>query len=653
MRNYIYIFIFIIFYAHTSFSSGNGYDSSYLSHVQNAISYAQGKSYNYALSEAEKTNDPVVKDIVLWFKYQNGASDEDFNTVIKFILAHRDWPRTNQIRLSAEYSLNDKIPSTSLIKYFTNREPKTPWAKQLLARAKISQGINDSNVKNLIREAWLESDFSSESELKFMQKYKSFLTRKDYIDRIDKLLWDHKVREAMRLFNLIDQDNRLAFEARILIAKKSHLASKALKKVPSSTLNQPGLLYERALYNIERKNYNGAFNLIKISPIKNSYKQEKWWDIKNQLIRQFIDEKRFKDAYYLAKNSGNLAGTSDYADSEWLAGWICLEFLNDPKDAYKHFYNMFSNVKYPISLSRAAYWAARAAASNGNHDIATKWYKISANYPTNFYGQLSYEKLYPNSKPNLPSYPIPTNSDLQEFKQRSVTRAIKLFIDTKNYNLAELFIKSAIEQTSSLGQLALISEIGLNSKRKSLAVIAAKEANRYGYILTKTGYPVIANMPHSKAGKALVLSIARQESNFDQTARSSANAVGFMQILPSTAHRVARNLGIHYSTNKLIYDPEFNFLIGSEYINSLYSSMDHSYLLAVAAYNAGPGNVRKWINKYGSPRNLNNIEQVINWIEMLPFFETRNYIQRVLENKQIYQYLLEDSHFTLEKDLLM
>ncbi len=643
MRLFIY-FITLYLLCFSANATTLEHDQTFIKKAENIINLTLNSKYEKAHYEASISNNKTLQDLVKWIRYQRGESGVDYPTIMEFVETHKEWPRLELIKNFAEYSLGDHIPPKDIIKYFSKKDPQTPYGKYLLLKAKISLNKNKEDINKLLKETWVEYDFTPQSEQEFLNKYGAKLTQKDYIERIDRLLWDNKTAAATRLFNKIDDSHRLAFNARILMSRDSPSSAQALKQVPERLINMPGLLYERVMWHKRRKNYDYAlFYLVKAGNDTNHRKE--WWEVRNLLIRELIQIQSYKNAYILANTANNEKGSVEYADSEWLAGWIATEFLNRPQDGYKHFYNMFQNVKSSISSSRASYWAAKAAEKNGNTQIAQDWYKIALSQPTTFYGQLAHSKIMPGSKPVIPAFPVPGEKDLKAFKESSVVNAIIILIETENYILAEAFIKSAMEKIDSLPLMALISEIGLHTKKKYLSVVASKEALRKGVVLTKTGYPVIANIAQTEVGNDLVLGIIRQESNFDPSARSAANAIGLMQVLPGTAHNIARNLGLRYNNNLLIYDPAFNIKIGGAYINRLYKNLGDSYLLAIASYNAGPANVSKWVKLNKDPRKMTNIDDIINWIELIPFAETRNYVQRVLENKNIYHFLLyEDAH---------
>lgn len=651
MRPYFLYLFLTVFLPFSTLASISHLGQEKAVHARKAFNYALSNNFERAYEEAKATKDQTVADLVLWIQYQSQESASNYNDMITFAKRHPNWPRISRIQTLAEYTLPPNTPATTLINYFTAREPNTNYAKLLLAQAKITLNPNDTQINSLLHDAWVETDFSPASEKQFLRDYGDRIKTQDYIARIDRLLWEQKITPAKRILSKVDKAHQLAFQARIYLMGDHQAAASSVAKVPPSLLNEPGFLYERIAWHNRRDRYDNVFFYMKQIKATMPY-PEKWWVIRNRLLRNLLEKKHFSDAYEIAKHAYNTPGTVDYADSEWLAGWISLQFLHKPDDAYKHLYNMFQTVQSPISRSRASYWAGRAAEKNGNPTIANDWYTIAASFPTTFYGQLAHIKRFPNQSPVMPEFPVPSKEDTAAFKKNELVTAARVLVDGHQFKLAESFIKTAIEQAPTKGQLALISELGLHTNQEFLSVIASKEALRKGTVLSKTGYPVLPRLPESDVGSALILSIIRQESLFNPSAVSPANAVGFMQLLPSTARKVSEQLKLRYTYSKLIGDPYFNVQLGSSYIDQLYNRAGQSYLIAIASYNAGPGNVMKWTKTYGDPRKLSTLEDVIDWIELIPFSETRNYVQRVLENKQIYQYLIENKPFTLAYDIV-
>jgi len=319
-----------------------------------------------------------------------------------------------------------------------------------------------------------------------------------------------------------------------------------------------------------------------------------------------------------------------------LAGWIALEYIKDPKSADTHFVRLWEGVNYPVSKSRAAYWAGRAREAMTDTPGATAWYARAAEYDTTFYGQLAARKL---SKPAIRGFgndsPI-AQADIKAFQQSAVARLAVALTHTKHENTARIFMLQAAEVLNTEGALGVLGSINLKTNEPNFAVQVAKIAIRKGFKVPQYAYPVVplAQGPNAPE-KALSLSIARQESQMNPKAKSPAGALGLMQVMPATAKGVARRIGVEYNLGLLGRDIFYNTTIGQAYLAGLVDRWDGSYVLTIASYNAGPGNVSKWIERFGDPRTPGVDE--INWIESIPFNETRNYVQRVLEGMEVYR----------------
>lgn len=609
--------------------------------------YAQARMLARSLGNAH------MEKLINWYQYQDDVKDNNFAVINRFVEENPHWPQLKRLKNRAEDALEaENIPAATLVKYYQDTEPLTGKAMKLLAEAKINLGHDAKEINALLRKAWLQGDFTLAVEQDFLKRHGKRLRMEDHVRRIDRLLWEDKVSASRRLFEKVDKNHQKLFWARIVLMQNGSGVDKAIDAIPKELASDPGFVYTRIRWHERRKNFQQVYNFMKDVKGAQPY-QEKWWKTKNRLIRELLETKQYKEAYDIAEHHGNTPGGADFADAKWLAGWISLRFLNQSRPAYEHFYEMYHNVKFPVSLSRGAYWAARAAEANGNAQIAENWYKVASRHPTTFYGQLAIVKLG-KAMPEaiLVQPPVPSRQAKDFAKNNEFLVIAHILSDMGKDVAAEKFIEAAINETKSSEQMALIGEFGRNIGRLNLSVIAAKQALQNGVVLTRAGYPVLSDVPQSELPKSLVLGLIRQESRFDPYAQSSANAVGLMQILPSTAKRVARKHRLRYKKSNLKYDPVYNMQLGSYYLESLIKYQEGSYVMAIASYNAGMTNVRRWKEKFGDPAQYKSLEQRIDWIELIPFSETRNYVQRVLENKQVYQFVTQKKPLTLVKDIL-
>ena len=361
----------------------------------------------------------------------------------------------------------------------------------------------------------------------------------------------------------------------------------------------------------------------------------KWWAERSVIIRQFLNDGRFSDAYKLAEDH-RLSSGEQYADAEWLAGWIALRFKKEKEGAVFHFSKMLASVKSPVSIARGEYWLGRTHEELGNPEDATEWYARAAKKFTTIYGQLAAEKSKKDKLPDLPENIKPTEKNLQKIRNNELFSIMQILQKAEAYELSEVFalrLYALYQKPEEIVALAhLMTE---EAGRPDMAVTIARRARQNGIYLGSLGYPVLDIPEDSPTEQAVLLSIIRQESSFSSHVVSPAGARGLMQIMPSTAKQVAQKKKKKFAPEMLTENPEFNIEVGSAYFSEMVKRFGGSYILAIAAYNAGPTNVRRWIKAIGNPED-EDIDP-IDWIEMIPFNETRNYVQRVLENLHIYR----------------
>lgn len=613
--------------------------------------YIKKDHFDQSAYEAKQSHNKYIQKIEKWLRYQSDYEGNKFQDMVDFMEENPAWPDIKTIRNRAEIGLPNNASSDQILQYFGKNEPITGNGMKAYADILLLSGNNNPKALELLKQAWKQGDFKQNIEDDFISNHGKKLSEDDHVGRASRLIWEEKLKDAKRMVGRLDKHFQHLFTARIYLIEDKKGVEQKVNSVPNNLQNDPGLLYDKARWSIKRKNYDRALSYIKLLGDNKEY-ADKWWKVRHRIVRELIEEKRYKEAYKVAKNHNTEEGTVEFADAEWLAGWLSLVFLNDSDEAYKHFYKMYQNVGYPISKSRGAYWAGKAAQINNNPTIAEEWYKIAAQYPTTFYGQMALFEIKKNPIPEFNPYPKIVRDELKKEQNDEMLKVAEILFENGDDKKAAKFIKAAIDNTDIPGEMAYISEFGARKNHLYFSVVAAKQASYKGVDLIKTGFPIINQMPKAYAEKNLVLGITRQESMFDSSAVSGANAMGFMQVLPSTAKLVSNKLGIRYKKDKLTEDGSYNIAIGSKYISDLINGFNGSYILAIASYNAGPNNARRWIRDYGDPREKKTAYEVVNWIESIPFSETRNYVQRVMENTQVYKNLLFNQPFSLEEDLL-
>lgn len=601
---------------------------------------------------AENSGDTALEKLVEWQFFLAPDSTASFQEITRFISTNPNWPDQKRLRVRAELALKDSRTSDAdIVGWFGNDSPLTGVGKIALARAlkRVDPGSKE-RIKELVRDGWRIGDFEEAQEKDILSDFGELFTERDHIERTSRLLWDQKITPAQRMFKKIPAGHVKLFEARISLIKNQKSSLLSVARVPSQFQKDAGLIYDRMQFRARRNDDAGVREMLLSAPKDVPY-PEKWWRVRESQVRRAIDEKKYAIAEKLLASSGELSG-SDRADAAWLSGWLKLEFLKEPKAAYEIFKSMHADVRYAASRARAAYWAGRAAETSGNKKEADKWFETASSFPTTFYGQLGAFKRYGGNPLQLPESPTVSSENRQRFKDNEMIRAVELCFKADARNVGNNLVTFLLENTDDAEEAAFIAGLASESGFIHLGVRGAKKANQKSMFLLDTGYPRPKLPETLDIETPLALAITRQESEFDSNAISPAGAKGLMQLMPGTAKETAKKMGKPYQAAKL-FDDDYNVKLGSHYLSRLINAYDGSYIMAIAAYNAGPGNVRKWIKQFGTPGN--NLESAINWIEKIPFPETRNYVQRVMENLQVYRSLDDernDKRLLLAEDLV-
>lgn len=583
---------------------------------------------------AAPARDRTLAKVIDWQRIQARETGASFDEIAGFIERNPNWPRQATSQARAEAAITANTGPARLIAWFQKFPPQSGLGK-LRFGAALMAGGDRARGTLLLRQGWIEASTDSDTEADILANHGGVLTQSDHIARMNRLLMDEDVSEARRLLPLLPADYRAAASAAMSFIMKAGTASRDLAAVPAARAGEPGLLYARVRYLRSLDLDDQAVDLIARMP-EGTVAQNpgRWWPHLNFAARRLLAAGRFADAYKVARNH-ELSDGTDYFEAEWMAGWIALRFLGQPEAALRHFTAMSEKVRSPISVSRAHYWAGRAATALGRAAEAKRWYDRAAAQSQTFYGQLAAFALGEASSRRLPADPAVGAADKAAAEKTELYRAIRMMIEIGEEERIRPFLKAAMENAGSDGQRAQIAEMAAATGGTYAGVIAAKEASLSGTFLAGRGYPVL-NMPSGAlTEKALALALTRQESEFRPDAVSPAGARGLMQLMPGTAKLVAKDLGVRFDAGKLTSDPSYNMTLGVAHLDELLDDFGGSYAMVAGAYNAGGGRIDTWIERFGDPRSSS--VDVIDWIEQIPFSETRNYVQRVLENTQVYR----------------
>lgn len=587
---------------------------------------------------ADTAKDPLPGKVIRWLDLTRPGPGRDFKEMSDFLKANPDWPLRYTLTQQAERAMPEYLKPQDTLKWFGERDPTTVEGAIKLAGALIATR-QETRAEQVVQHAWIEQDFDKDDEQVFLQRFGHLLHSQQHWSRLDRLIWDGGFDQAQRMLPMVDAGRQALAKARMKLANQAKDAEAAVAAVPPELRSEPGLVFERARLMRRQDKYTEAAELLDPPPQGVRRPQLMWAELK-KACRGSLDEGNVSAAYRLAAAHGADGGET-FAEGEFLAGWIALRFLDDPSTAMKHFTALYAGTTSVISQSRGAYWAGRAAEKMGDMAKAQDWYKTAAKGMTSFYGQLAAAQLNDGRELHLAGTAKPTAQEKALFDKRELVRVIRMLTAIGEGDRTRLFLSKLMELSSRPAEYQLIAALGMEINRKDFAVAVAKEARTRGTEMIDYLYPVIKLPAGKDPEPALVLGIIRQESAFEVTASSNAGAKGLMQLLPTTAKGVAKQAGIKYAQKRLSTDPSYNITLGRAYLDELLGRFGGSYVLAAAAYNAGPNRVRDWIATYGDPRQRS--VDIVDWIEQIPFDETRNYVMRIIENTQVYRARLNNN----------
>jgi soluble lytic murein transglycosylase len=579
-------------------------------------------------------SNPIARKLVTWAMIDSAGSELDFATLVA---AQRDlvgFPRPVRLRASLEKSLERAaLPPAEVIALFQGRDPETAEGAMALAAAyQLSGRIADAQT--LIRHVWRNHAFAVDAQSAMLTRFGGYLTPDDQVARLDMLLYTSEGPAAAALLGLATPEQRAVAKARIALRDGRNDAPQLVSLVPAALQTSPGLAFDRARFYRKRNLSTLAAGLVQYFPSATPERPEvteQVWIERRALMFASLQSGDNAGAYAAAA-AGGLQPGAQFNEAQFFAGWVALTRLKNPELAEQHFAKLQAGAETPITLSRAYYWRGRAASAKGDALDANLYWGEGAKYYTTFYGQLSAAKV-DEATLRLGSDPTPTAADRAAFEGLDVIRAAKMLGDAGERELFGTFVMGAQESMATPAELALLVDMTRLYGDQSLAMRVVRAGAMRGLYLPDRGYPVrTAPTGEDVAEPAFVFAIARQESSFDPLARSSVGARGLMQLMPRTAAGLARRLGLGYSPSRLD-DPDYNMRLGAGYLDQLVNDFGGSYVLAAAAYNAGPARPPQWITACGDPRTGDPTD----FIECIPFAETRDYVMRVMEAMQVYR----------------
>ncbi|MBR9842882.1 MAG: lytic transglycosylase domain-containing protein [Rhodobacteraceae bacterium] len=599
--------------------------------VARALDAVREKDWATARQEL-RNESPIARDIVEWHRLRAGEGRP--SEVLTFLSRHPDWPGLPYLRKQSEEAFEGANPG-QIEALFAYGPPQTPEGVLLMARTLEAKNRHDE-AKALVVAAWKEMAIGPRSHAQFLDRYGRLL-RPHHAARMDHVLWQGWESNTDRMMPLVSDDWKRLARARIGLRQQVNGVDDLIAAIPTKLQGDPGLAYERFLWRARKNRDASAIELLLAqSKADNLGRASEWAGRRRALAREKMREGAYGTAYNIAATHG-LSPSDGYAysDCEWIAGYVALRFLNKPGVALQHFVRFEQSVETPISLGRAGYWMGRAYEAMGDKPAAQRAYAGGGAHQTSFYGLLAAEKAGLPPSADLRGDEVFPKWQSAAFTQSSVHKAARLLLEAGNLTLAERFWVHLAEtqDRDTLGQMGTMAqELGA----PHVAVMLGKQMVRRGIVLPGPYYalhPLVnSRLP---VPPEMALAIARRESEFDPSVVSGAGARGLMQVMPGTARQVAAAIGQPYSHAWLTSDPDYNVTLGTSYLAGLAREFDGNVILVSAGYNAGPSRPERWMKERGDPRRRG--VDMIDWIEHIPFSETRNYVMRVAESLPVYR----------------
>jgi soluble lytic murein transglycosylase len=596
---------------------------------------------------AKNIKHPTLKVVLEWLAVRSGQAD--FERIIAFLRNNPDWPSAASLRKRAEEALlSEKLSPATVRLFFAARRPQTATGKFALAMAfKRDQAHADAAL--LVRDAWRSDPFGKERETKILEEFPQALTPPDHRARMELYLWREEWDTAMSHAARAGTGYDELVKARKAVMTKAKNAQMALDAVPLPLRMDSSYAFSRATFLRRQEKFVDAARAMADTPRDHRILigADDWWDERRLLARQLLERNEPKWAYEVARHHGAESNAAKI-DAEFHSGWIALRFLKDPTLAARHFALASQIAETPISIARTHYWQGRAAEALGQVEEMKRFYGIAGGHRVTYYGQLARARL---GRMDLPLRPVPgiESKTLARLQQSPAVEALRILKELDQPQLALSLFKEMAQTLPTASEVAAMGDLARKGQNAKATLILGKTAVQRGFPLDIHAYPTFG-VPKVEAkfegvDQALVHAIARQESEFDPEARSHMGARGLMQMMPATARETARKIGKPFEVNKLTDDPTYNATLGAAHLSELLKEWKGSYIMTFAAYNAGSGNVRKWIKAYGDPRTP-QIDPV-DWVERIPFSETRDYVQRVMENMQVYRQRFDEKAILL------
>lgn len=605
---------------------------------KNTLASLGNRAFTQNSADLQRVTSSLVSDgaksYVTWRYLTNPVTSPSLNEIISFLARNPDWPRMDIVRGKLEKRLIESGDSGTVFRYFEANPPTLYSSKKYFASALLETDPNRG--KQFIRDVWRTDLLTPSDQHDFLRNFTSYLSSDDHYQRMQFLMGRQYITQAQSMSNLLSGSTNQEMNIRTALIRLKSNALSLYSNAPASIKNKQAVLRDLVHYYSKKDKDDTASDIMKRVGVPPQSEADFWYPYRNILSRVAYKNGQVSLAYKIASEGGEMSA-GNFVELNWYAGWLALRKLNRPSDALRHFEAILARSKMPVSRSRGHYWIARSYAAMGNSQMAQQYYNKAATYFYTYYGQLAMAELGRRNFQIPPSLAV-DNNIRQIYRNNNLVQAIYAANHMDNKSDAKSMIMHIASRKSMSPQIYyMLAKTSRDINMPQLGVKIAKAANANKVFLFNSGYPMstVFNPYRGNEHEALYRALTRQESEYDQYARSPVGALGLMQVMPATAQLVCRKLGKSYSLSAMTNNPAYNVSLGTKFLTDLVYGFDGSYIKAMAGYNAGPGRVRQWMNSYG---NLSeDRHQIIDWVETIPFSETRNYVQRNLENIQIYR----------------
>jgi soluble lytic murein transglycosylase len=606
--------------------------------VKQAIDLTRESKFGEASALEKTIGDPAGKKLVEWFLLRHPGADANFNRYAAFIADNPGWPSMGLMRRRAEARLWQERSDAATVHRFTGDQPVSAKGRFALARALLAEGDRDG-AAGWVRNAWRSEELTEAAEGEAFDTFRDLLNRDDHRARMDKRIGAKDFPGAIRAAHRLGSDEISIVKACAAVTGNDDKALDLLDDVAADARKDLGYTLCRIHWMLRHDRIEDAARLMLAAAPETMPRQDtdEWWRERRALARKLLDLGKFQPAYQVVHDAALPANENYRAEFHFMPGWIALRYLNDPATARAHFAHIDDGSANPIVIARAHYWLGRAAEAAGDNEVMRAEYEAAARHSTAYYGQLARAKLgLENVELRKPPEP---NSDSGPAPSDERVRAADMLYTLGERDAVRSFAADLADESVDAAVLAALGELTVAKGDAHATLEIGKTALGRGLALDLYAFPTIGIPQHSPIGPAIarsiIYSVARTESAFDQRDKSSANAVGLMQVTPEAGRDTAKRFGVTYDWDRMVSDPVYNTQMGAAELSALLSEYRGCHIMTFAGYNAGRGRVREWVKQHGDPRDPN--VDAVDWVERIPLAETRNYVQRVMENLLVYR----------------